>query len=177
MNEWMIHIVLMTTNWCWRYSRLKKDHGTSQFYEGDSRVSFKIRKCNHPWWPLCKIGPEMDESEIRNGWLVSSRSTCLGTFWLWESAMPWPKPVLPTDYGETIIDKWMYQTVCIKLFQNFDWIKNFNPRWFPILWLILSEILSLLTFRDNLVFATIQTVSCPSCCCCCFCCCYWYLCF
>ena len=47
----------------------------------------------------------------------------------------------------------------IKYYLNY----NLNPnalRWFPILWLLVSEILCALTFRDNLLFATIQTVFC-----------------
>ena len=35
---------------------------------------------------------------------------------------------------------------------------NHDIRWFPVLWLLVSEILCALTFRDNLLFATIQTV-------------------
>jgi len=74
-------------------NRLKRDHGTSQFYEGDSKINV--------FGDILALGI---------GYSMSKVCTMHG---LW---------------------------------------------WFPILWLIVSEIGSALTFHDNLLLASIQTV-------------------
>lgn len=75
-------------------NRFVRDHGTSQFYKGDSKINV--------FGDILALGM---------GYSMSKVCTAYG---LW---------------------------------------------WFPILWLITSEILSALTFRDNLVLGAIQTIS------------------
>ena len=74
-------------------SRLKRDHGTSQFYEGDSKINV--------FGDILALGL---------GYSMSKVCTLHG---LW---------------------------------------------WFPVLWLVVSEVASALTFHDNLVLASVQTV-------------------
>ena len=73
--------------------RLKRDHGTSQFYEGDSKINV--------FGDILALGL---------GYSMSKVCTLHG---LW---------------------------------------------WFPVLWLVVSEVASALTFHDNLVLASVQTV-------------------
>jgi len=75
-------------------NRFVRDHGTSQFYKGDSKINV--------FGDILALGM---------GYSMSKVCTAYG---LW---------------------------------------------WFPILWLITSEIVSALTFRDNLVLGVIQTIS------------------
>ena len=95
-------------------NRFVRDHGTSQFYRGDSKINV--------FGDILSLGVGYSMSKVKY-FHISKIFTMNINNILWQVC---------TVYG-----LW----------------------WVPWLWLILSEILCALTFRDNLVLGLIQTVS------------------
>ena len=89
-------------------NRFVRDHGTSQFYKGDSKINV--------FGDILALGMGYSMSKVK-------RSFCLPSHNLIKVC---------TAYG-----LW----------------------WFPVLWLVTSEVLSALIFRDNLVLGAIQTIA------------------